>query len=164
LESAGAVCSDGTQANVLDQIAGLVQKSMVVAERIDGSTSRYRLLESQLAYGEGRLGESTELERIRRRHYEYFREGLSAKTTTEHAGRRLRAGSRPGFIEAQWIARESGNLWAAMRWARNNADDLGLGLAADLAILRMGDLPQLRSLLEELLQRSRGRGGLAFTH
>jgi predicted ATPase/DNA-binding CsgD family transcriptional regulator len=157
LESAQAICADGMSASVLDLIAGLVQKSMVVAERTEGSGSRYRLLESQLAYAEDRLREATELELIRRRHYEYFRDCLSAKTTS-HAGPRARAGPRPGFVEAQWIARESGNLWAAMGWARNNADDLGLGLATDLERTRFGDLAQMRSLLEELLRRSPVKG------
>lgn len=157
LESAQAVCSFGTQATTLDLIAGLVQKSMVVADRIEGSSSRYRLLESHLAYGEDRLQETMELELIRRRHYEYFRDCLSAKTTS-HAGPRALAGPRPGFVEAQWIARESGNLWAAMGWARNNADDLGLGLAADLAGTRFGDLARVRTLLEELLHHSPATG------
>jgi ATP/maltotriose-dependent transcriptional regulator MalT len=61
-------------------------------------------------------------------------------------------------VEAEWIARESGNLWAAMGWARNNAGDLGLGLAADLSKTRHGDLAQVRGLLEELLRRSSAKG------
>jgi predicted ATPase/DNA-binding CsgD family transcriptional regulator len=157
LESAEAVCADGMTPSVLDLIAGLVQKSMVAVEQAKGSGSRYQLLESQLAYGEGRLRQAGELELIRRRHYEYFRAGLSAKTIS-HAGPRTLGGPRPGFAEAQWIARESANLWAAMSWARNNADDLGLGLAADLAGTRFGDLGRMRSLLEELLSRSPAKG------
>jgi non-specific serine/threonine protein kinase len=153
LESAQAVCADGMTTSLLDLIAGLVKKSMVVAEQTEGSGSRYRLLESQLAFAEDRLREAAELELIRRRHYEYFSGCLSAKTTS-HAGPRAVAGLRPGFAEAQWIARESGNLWTAMAWARNNAGDLGLGLAADLAGTRIGNLAQMRSLLEDLLHRS----------
>jgi non-specific serine/threonine protein kinase len=157
LESAQAVCAAGLSASVLDVIAALVHKSMVVAERTEGSGSRYRLLESQLAYAEDRLREATELELIRRRQYEYFSDCLSAKTTS-HAGPRMLSDPRPGFAAAQWIAREAGNLWAALGWARNHADDLGLGLAADLAGTRFGDLAQMRCLLEELLQGSPAKG------
>jgi non-specific serine/threonine protein kinase len=141
---------------VLDLLAGLVQKSMVVAERIEGSGGRYRLLESQLAYAEDRLQEEPELEAVHGRHYEYFRDCLSAKTLS-YTGPRAVA-TPPGFAEAQWIARESGNLWAAIGWARSHADDLGLGLAADLSGTGFGDLAQLRSLLEELLRNSPAKG------
>jgi non-specific serine/threonine protein kinase len=154
LESAQAVCADGVTASVLDLIAGLVQKSMVMVERADSSGSRYRLLESQLLFAEDRLGEAAELELVRRRHYEYFKTGLSARTTS-YMGPQAR---RPGFDEAQWLARESGNLWAAMAWARNSADDLGLGLATDLALNRLGDIARLRSLLDELLTCSPAQG------
>jgi predicted ATPase/DNA-binding CsgD family transcriptional regulator len=157
LESAQAVCANGLTASLLDQIAGLVQKSMVVVEQTEGSESRYRLLETQLAYAEERLQETGELELIRRRHFEYFGDCLSTKTTS-HAGPRALIGPRPGFAEAQWIARESANLWAAMHWAQSNAGDLGLGLAADIAGTRIGDLAQVRSLLEELLHRSPASG------
>lgn len=157
IESAQAVCTDGMTASVLDLIAALVQKSMVVVERTEGSGSRYRLLESQLAYAEDRLREAEELELIRRRHYEYFKECLSAKTTS-HAGPRGLTSPPPGFQEAQWIARESANLWAAMGWGRNNAADLGLELAAYIAGTRIGDLAQIRGLLEELLQGSPAKG------
>lgn len=131
---------------------------MVVSERTEGSGSCYRLLESQVAYGEDRLLEARELEFARRRHYEHFRHSLSSRTTTEYAGRRPRAGPRAGFVEAQWIAGESANLFAAIAWGQHNAEDLGLGLTADVAILRLGDLAQMRSLLEELLLHSPATG------
>jgi predicted ATPase/DNA-binding CsgD family transcriptional regulator len=157
LESAQAVCVDGMNGGVLDLLAGLVQKSMVVAERTGGSGSRYRLLESQLAFAEDRLEEAGDLNLIRRRHYEYFSDSLSAKRFT-HTDPPAVVDVRPSFADAQWIACESGNLWAAVGWARINADDLGLGLAADLADMRLGDLAQLRSLLEELLNHSPAKG------
>jgi len=157
LESAQAVCAVGTTVRVLELIAHLVQKSMAVVDQAEGRDSRYRLLESQLAYAEDRLREAGELELIGRRHYEYFRDCLSAKTTS-HAGPQGLAGPSPGFAEAQWIASESANLWAAMGWASNNAADLGLELAAYIAGTRIGDLAQMRRLLEELLQRSPAKG------
>src|SRR5260370_8121214 len=85
LESAQAVCAEAIAGNVLDLIAGLVLKSMVVAERAQDVRSRYRLLESQLAYAEERLREKGELELTRRPHYEYFRASLSPHTVC-HVG------------------------------------------------------------------------------
>jgi predicted ATPase/DNA-binding CsgD family transcriptional regulator len=157
LDSAQAVCADGTTGGVLDLLTGLVQKSMVVAERTEGWGGRYRLLESQLAYAEDRLRETSEFEPTRRRHFEYFRDRVSAKSI-RYTGPRAVASPPPGFAEARWLARESGNLWAALGWARNTADDLGLDLAADLAQKEFGELAQLRSLLEELLHLSPAKG------
>lgn len=87
------------------------------------------------------------------RHYEYFRDGLSVRT--DHP-----AQPQPpsGVAESEWIAGELGNLWAAMGWARNNADDLGLSLAADLAQIKFGDMTQARSLLADVLGHSPEKG------
>jgi predicted ATPase len=71
LESVQAICVEKTTASVLDLIAALVQKSMVVAERTEGSGSRYRLPESQLAYAEDRLHEADELGALRQHHLPY---------------------------------------------------------------------------------------------
>jgi predicted ATPase/DNA-binding CsgD family transcriptional regulator len=157
LESAQAVCADGMSASVLDLIAGLVQKSMVVAERTDSSGSRYRLLESQLAYAGDRLRETGELEVVARRHYEYFRDCLSVRT--DHP-----AQPQPprGVADSAWIACELGNLWAAMGWAQNSADDLGLSLAADLALIKFGDMTQARLLLANVLDHSLDGGVARF--
>src|SRR6202165_5074524 len=155
-ESAHAVCSDGVTEKVLDLLTGLVHKSMVVAERTDRTGSRYRLLESQVVYGEDRLREAGELEVISQRHYAYFRDSFSSRTPFNRA--RPKAAPPTGFTEAQWIARESGNLMAAIEWVRNSPDDSALSLAADLAGSWYGDTTPIRSLLEELLARPSTKG------
>jgi predicted ATPase len=66
LGSAQAICADGIVGSVLDLVAGLVQNSMVLAERTGGSGTRYRLLESQLAYAEDRLRETAKCGRSMR--------------------------------------------------------------------------------------------------
>jgi predicted ATPase/DNA-binding CsgD family transcriptional regulator len=152
-EGVRAICAGGIVENVLDALAGLVQKSMVVAERADNAGTRYRLLESHLAYAEDRLREAGESESIHRRHYEYFLQDVAARTRNPAF-----AQPRPGLAESQWIARESGNLWAATWWARNNVDDLGLTLAAHVAFVTFGDVAQARSLLTDLLDRSPEQG------
>jgi predicted ATPase/DNA-binding CsgD family transcriptional regulator len=152
-EGVRAVCGGGMAESVLDGLAGLVQKSMLVAERAENAGTRYRLLESHLAYAEDRLGETGEPESIRRRHYEYFLEGVVARTRNPDL-----AQPPPGLVESQWIARESGNLWAAMRWAQDNVQDMGLNLAAHVAFVTFGDIGRARSLLADLLDRSPEKG------
>jgi len=102
LESAQAVCGAGIASNVLDVMVGLVRKSMVVAERTEGQRSRYRLLESQLAYAEDRLREAGELDLLRRRHYDYFMESIAARPFWL-VGRR---GAVRDFEWADWMAQE----------------------------------------------------------
>jgi len=148
LESAQAICGDGISAGVLDVMAGLVRKSMVVADHAEGSRSRYRLLESQLVFAEDRLRETGELEVARRRHYQYYRECLAARTPWTPS-----RNPAAGFVD--WIAQESGNLWAALEWARDNADDLGLSFAVDYG---PRDFTQARSFLADLLARSPSQG------
>lgn len=158
LEGARDVCADGLTGSVLEILAGLIRKSMVVAERAEGSGSRYRLLETQLSYAENLLGETGEFELVRRRHYEYFLESVATRT---RSGTGLRAEQPPpGVAEAAWIAREWGNLWAAVGWARSNADDLGLLLAVHLAESGFPDPTARRSLLMDLLERSAEKGAL----
>jgi predicted ATPase/class 3 adenylate cyclase len=160
LESVQGVCGEALAGDVLDILAGLVQKSIVVAERTEDLGSRYRLLESLLAYAEDRLRETGEIELMRRRHYEYFQESLTAKTLAFVGLRRV----SPGLAEAEWKIREWSNLWAALGWARDNADDSGLSLAIDLSRatieVRPADLVRLRRLLVELLDLSSAKGPL----
>ena len=152
-ESVRAVCEGGMAGSVLDGLAGLVQKSMLVAERAENAGTRYRLLESHRAYAEDRLRETGEPESIRRRHYEYFLQGVVTRTRNP-----AMAQPPPGLLESQWIARESSNLWAATWWARDNVEDMGLNLAAHLAFVTFGDIAQARSLLADLLDRSPEKG------
>ncbi|HVC78201.1 MAG TPA: LuxR C-terminal-related transcriptional regulator [Candidatus Micrarchaeaceae archaeon] len=153
LESVQAVCGDQITGGALDCLGGLVQKSMVVAERAEDSSSRYRLLESQLDYAEDRLQESGELELVRKRHYQHFLDGLVARTRNPALSR-----PPPGPVESRWIARESTNLWAAMGWARDNAADLGLTFAAYLSRIPFGDVAQARTLLTDVLEHSAEKG------
>lgn len=181
LESAQAVCADAGVGAVLDELTGLVQKSMVVAERAKDSNTRYRLLESQLAYAEDRLRDTGELEPMRRRHCVYFRDSLAASRsgpggtvwntvmaspmgvanmpTSGGAEFATRQTGRPihTVTKADWIRRESANLWAALDWARNNADDLGLSLAVDI---EFRDVTQARTVLADLLAHSPEQGVL----
>jgi predicted ATPase/DNA-binding CsgD family transcriptional regulator len=136
-----AVCADKTDANLIELLSGLVQKSMVVADRLDDGNTRFRLLESHHAFAADRLREAGELESVHRRHYDYFMSSI-------------------GMVEQKWKARESPNLWAALAWARLKVDDMGLALALEVADSEFADHSRARALLLDLLEHSQPEGTL----
>ena len=134
-EGAQAVCADSGTGNALGSLTALVQKSMVVADRLDDGGTRYRLLESHHAYATEKLRESAELDQVQRRHYEHFESKI-------------------------WTARESANLWAALGWARNHVEHDGLALAVKVADSEFIDPARARELLRDLLERSAAQSSL----
>ena len=128
-EAAEAVCSDGIETNLIDVLAGLVQKSMVVADRLDSGT-RFRLLESHHEFASARLRESGDLDAIQKSHYDYF--------SSRH-----------------WEPVESANFWRAVSWARDNAPDGGLGLALEIADSDFGHQTRAGKLILDLLEHSK---------
>jgi predicted ATPase/DNA-binding SARP family transcriptional activator len=71
LEAAAAVCLDADADAALGLLTRLVDSSLVLADRLDGST-RYRMLETVRLYGAERLAEAGETEDARNRHGAYF--------------------------------------------------------------------------------------------
>ena len=128
-EGARAVCSEGIDINLIDVLTGLVQKSMVVADRLDSGT-RFRLLESHHDFATERLRESGELDSIQKRHYDYF--------TSRH-----------------WEPAEWANFWRAVSWARNNAKDGGLALALEIGDADFGHQARAGELILDLLENSK---------
>src|SRR5260370_18372449 len=59
-------------AEVLDLLTGLVQKSLVVYDEDEQGRGRYRLLETVRQYSRDRLLESGETEAVRGRHLSFF--------------------------------------------------------------------------------------------
>jgi non-specific serine/threonine protein kinase len=123
LEAARAVGANGDTLRLLN---GLVQKSMVVADRVPDGSTRFRLLESHHDYSFERLRESGELDAIQRRHHDFLR-------------------------TQAWRWRESPNFWAALAWAKDNTEDAGLGLAVEVAESEFSDQARVRNLLMERL-------------
>ena len=126
LDAAEAVVSgDGIDAfDVLDGVAQLVDKSLVVAER-DGDETRYRLLETIRQYALERLDDAGATDAVRRRHAEWCADFVD----------RASIGVR-GRDEVRWLARlrrEIDNLRAGVTWAAE-VDD------ADLALRQLGEL------------------------
>ena len=73
LDAAQAVAGDAEveRYQILDQLALLVDKSLVTAENASGRT-RYRLLETVRQYAQEKLGESGEAEAVRTRHRDHY--------------------------------------------------------------------------------------------
>ena len=119
LEAAEAVGVDRVgEEDVLELLSRLVAKSMVVAEEadeIDAQAVRYRYLETIRQYGEQKLLEAGEAERVRSRHRDwYLRLAEEAVDGLE------------GADQMAWWARlemEHDNLRAALSWTTSSADD-----------------------------------------
>jgi predicted ATPase/class 3 adenylate cyclase len=128
------VSGDGLEAwDVLDALDELVVKSMVVVERV-GGTTRYQLLETLRHYAREQLSASGELDSLRCRHAAYY--GALAQQIGEGV---------LGPDESVWLQRfqlEIENLRAAVTWALDAPEDsnaeLGLRIIAWLAFESTG--------------------------
>jgi len=128
LEAAQAVCGcDPVCAeDVLDLLARLVDKSLVIFEQRDNE-ARYRMMETIRQYAREQLLESGESERVRDKHLEYF------LRLVEEAEPKLR-----GATHLTWLNRletEHDNLRVALDWSQESerAAEWGLQLAATLS-------------------------------
>ena len=110
LAAAEAVCAgDGIDdIDVIDLLAELVDKSMVVAERGEHAT-RYRLLETVRSFGEEHVEHLDDTARLRDRHLAHY---------IERAGRADEQWWSPEQLDADaWFDREWDNLRAAHTWS-----------------------------------------------
>jgi predicted ATPase/class 3 adenylate cyclase len=119
LEAAEAVGAGGQieAADVLDLLARLVEKSLVIAD-INGD--RYRMLETVRQYALERLRKAGDEEMARTRHLEHYL-ALAERALSELAGPR----------QGQWLARldsERDNLLAAIAWSAQADDRASCGV------------------------------------
>lgn len=127
LEAAEAICAEAGEqgASVLDGLAALVDKSLVVAGNGGDGEPRFRLLELIREYAWEQLAAAGEEVALRQRHAEYF------LAFAEMANTRLF-----GASQAAWFSRldeEHANLRVALTWAmESGAVELGLRLAVAL--------------------------------
>jgi len=152
LEAAETVCSgEGIEPReVLDLLALLVDKSMVLVYEEDHGGPRYRLLETVRQYGRERLVESGEDEAVGRRHRDWY---LRSAEEAE-----------PGLQEPQqeiWLDRleaEHDNLRAALEWCRTREDNPEYGLRLAGALWKFWEVrgywSEGRAWLEGTLARS----------
>ncbi len=115
--------------DVLDALASLVNKSMLVVERGEGNVSRYSMLETLRQFARERLGEDDDPDHWRRRHAELF---------ARHAERIGPLLVSPDEIDARRVLMSDlDDLRAAVTWAfdRDDADDAELGLRIITALV-----------------------------
>ena len=153
LPAAEKVCAGESirEGDVLDLLAGLVDKSLVVVAR--GDEVRYRMLEPIRQYARGKLEESGEEAEIRGRHAGFF---LALAEEAEPA--------LPGPEQAAWLVRleqEYDNLRRALAWLREEGyAERGLRLGG--ALWRFwwlrGHFAEGKAQLEALLELRGARG------
>ncbi len=135
LEAAEAVCAgdglprDAAGGEVLELLARLVDRSLVVLDDQAGGAPRYRLLEPVAAYCADRLREAGEWAAVRRRHAGYYLE-LACRAEPHLHGARQR----------EWLRRldaDAANLRAALdTLTRDGPGEGALRLASALAWYR----------------------------
>jgi predicted ATPase/DNA-binding winged helix-turn-helix (wHTH) protein len=164
LEAAEQVTDGGplARAEILDALAALVDKSLVVAETTP-TGSRYRLLETTRAYAAEKLREAGEADEFAGRHARFYREtaGRAHDSFETTPGNRWRATYVP----------ELDNFRAAMRWAfaADGEAEVGIALAAHCGHLLVGQglLREARhwvDLAAERLSKATPPGIAAFIH
>jgi predicted ATPase/DNA-binding SARP family transcriptional activator/DNA-binding CsgD family transcriptional regulator len=133
LEAAEAVgAGDGIeQHDVLDLLSKLVDKSLVVTEAGEEEVPRFRMLEPLRHYGQERLVESGEAQRVRERHAQYYLE-LAEGADAKEAERELNAARPVAWIKR--MEREHANLRAALNWSLDKDDEPDGGRAAQLGL------------------------------
>ncbi len=147
--------------NTLDLVASLIDKSLVRQEIQPDGQRRVRMLETIREYALERLAASGEIEAAGRRHAAFYL-----------ALAELAAPAVRGERQAEWLARlarEAGNLRAALRWAVGaehgppplsslRQADVEAGLRLGAALWRFwwmrGDATEARERLENLLTLS----------
>lgn len=145
LDAACAVGGDGgAPGQVIDCVGMLAAKSLITIQR-DGEHRRYRLLETTRHYVYERLKQVEEIEPLRRRHAEYYRDLL--QVAVENA----ETNAAPLSIYAP----ELDNIRAALAWALAEGGDprLGVVLAATSSALwlELSLLSECKDWTEEAL-------------
>jgi predicted ATPase len=135
---------------VLEQLAQLLDKSLVQAQQGTGGEPRFTLLETIREYATEQLEASGEKAAVQQRHAQYF---LRLSEEAE-----LHWSSPERDIWLEWVECEDANLRAALAWSKANQDavETGLRLAGALSSywFLLGSLREGRTWLEEMLART----------
>ncbi|RZS45050.1 putative ATPase [Herbihabitans rhizosphaerae] len=115
LEAAEDVCGEP----VLDLLEGLLDKSVLVREDTDGFV-RYRMLETLRAFGQERLDESGDADRVRQRHLDWV-DRLTATADQRWV-------SAEQQVWARRLRQEHANLRAALDWSLREPARAGTAL------------------------------------
>ncbi len=160
LEAVEAVCVFAAASNapseeaddgaVLEQLAQLLDKSLVQAQQGVGGEPRFSMLETIHEYAQEQLEASGEAAALQERHADYF------LRLSEEANPQMYGPEREVWMER--LDREGANLRAALAWSKADKDAVqtGLRLAGALAFywaLR-GSVREGRTWLEAMLERT----------
>ncbi|MFC2093560.1 tetratricopeptide repeat protein, partial [Bacteroidota bacterium] len=150
LESAEEICSDDkvNEEEILDLLSLLLEKSIII---FDSEEERYRILESIRSYGEEKLKEANETNKISSKHLHYFME------LSETAEPKLKGPEAKEWLEK--IETEHGNLESAIEWSlKNGYSEEGSRLAGALGWFwdMRGYYFTGRRLLESVLNKMQG--------
>jgi len=162
LEAAQAVCvldaastmssSASDKDAVLDQLAQLLDKSLVQAQQGSGGEPRFSMLETIHEYATEQLVASGEAATVQERHADYFLQ------LAEEADPHMFGPEREVWMER--LDREETNLRAALAWSKadSNAVQTGLRLVGALAFywFLRDSVREGRTWLEAMLERTDG--------
>ena len=152
LQAADVVANleDEPQIDVLDVMASLVGKSLIVAEEAVGGENRFAMLHVVREYALDQLEQAGEDETVRRQHAEYY------VALADEGEQGLRSGT-----QLDWLARleaEQANFRSALAWSltNTNAIEYGLRLASSLQFFwfMRGNLAEGSRWLSGMLERS----------
>ncbi len=153
LDAASTVPSeDGDEGAILEQLAQLLDKSLVQPQQGAGGEPRFTMLETIEEFAQEQLVASGEAAAVQERHANYFlRVALEADPQMYGPGR---------DVWMERLDREDANLRAALAWSKadRNAGQTGLRLVGALAfywVLR-GSVREGRTWLEGMLARTDG--------
>ena len=158
LEAVQAVCvfaaaeTSSEADEVLDQLAQLLDKSLVQPQQGTGGEPRFTMLETIHEYAQEQLEASAEAAALQERHAHYFlRMALEAAPY-------MYGPQRDEWMER--LDREEANLRAALAWSKADKDavQIGLRLAGALAFywFLRGSVREGRTWLEGMLERTDG--------
>ena len=145
LEAVEAVCDVGDEAEVLQHLSALVNKSLVQQTHIQHEP-RFMMLETVREYALERLEESGESVVSRRQHAAYF---LKLAEEEERASQ--------GPLQRMWLDRletEHDNLRAALSWSLTSQGDTEMGLQLSGALSHFWYVREHHSEARMWLQRA----------
>ena len=162
LEAVQAIClqdtisptssEQGDDGVLLEQLAHLLDKSLVQTQQVTGAEPRFTLLETIREYATEQLQASGEEAAVQQRHAHYF------LRLAEEVEPHLHSPEWDSWLER--LSREDANLRAALAWSNANEDgaETGLRLAGALFYywFLLGSLREGRTWLEGMLARTDG--------
>ena len=127
LAAAESVCAGDNvrSAQILDLLASLVNKSLVVAFTLNRNEARYDLLETIQRFGQAKLESAGELAKLCDRHLQHI------LSVTEETEPKLRGKFQRLWLD--WLESEFDNVRAALAWALER-DDIQSGLRIVIAM------------------------------